>query len=100
MVTVAMSDHLHAEVALTAIAAGCHVFCEKPLATTLADAARLVEAAASRGVTLGVDHNRRFGFGYRIALALLDTGKLGDVRQVVFHVLDHNPRRKSRGSPK
>ena len=34
----------------------------------LADAARLVEAAASRGVTLGVDHNRRFGFGYRVAL--------------------------------
>ena len=93
MVTVATPDHLHAEVALEAIAAGCHVFCEKPLATTAADAARLVEAAARRGVTLGVDHNRRFGFGYRVAHDLLGAGKLGGVRQVVFHVLDRPPRR-------
>src|SRR5262245_16119559 len=59
-VTVATPDHLHVEVTLEAIEAGCHVFCEKPLATTADDARRLVEAAARRGVVLGVDHNRRF----------------------------------------
>ncbi len=44
-------------------------------------------------MTLGVDHNRRFGFGYRVAHDLLGAGQLGGVRQVVFHVLDRPPRR-------
>jgi predicted dehydrogenase len=92
VVTVATPDHLHVEVALAAIEAGCHVFCEKPVATTSAEARRLVEAAARRGVTLGVDHNRRFGFGYRTARELLEDGRLGRVRQVVIHILDRTPR--------
>jgi myo-inositol 2-dehydrogenase/D-chiro-inositol 1-dehydrogenase len=91
VVTVATPDHLHVEVAMKAIAAGCDVFCEKPLAATLVDARRLVAAAGERGVTLGVDYNRRFGFGYRIARGLLEAGKLGDLRQVVFQVLDRTP---------
>jgi predicted dehydrogenase len=92
VVTVATPDHLHVEVALAAIDAGCHVFCEKPLGTTSADARLLVDGAARRGVMLGVNHNRRFGFGYRTARGLLDDGQLGEVRQVVFHVLDRLPR--------
>src|SRR6266436_9184072 len=49
----------HVELALRAIAAGKHVFCEKPMATTLADAQRLLDAAqASRVFQVG--HNRRF----------------------------------------
>ena len=92
VVTVATPDHLHVNVALTAIAAGCHVFCEKPLAATANDARRLVEAAACRGVLLGVDYNRRFGYGYQVARGLLDGRKLGEVHQVVIHVLDRPPR--------
>ena len=92
VVTIATPDHLHVDVALEAIDAGCHVFCEKPLATTAAEARSLVDAAARRGVMLGVDYNRRFGFGYRHARTLLEDGKLGDVRQVLIHVLDRTPR--------
>jgi myo-inositol 2-dehydrogenase/D-chiro-inositol 1-dehydrogenase len=92
VVTVATPDHLHVEVTLASIEAGCHVFCEKPVATTSADARRLVEAAARRDVMLGVDHNRRFGFGYQIAHGLLVEGELGSMRQVVIHVLDRPPR--------
>ena len=92
VVTVATPDHRHVDVVLSAIATGCHVFCEKPLATTAADALQMVEAAAHRGVALGVDHNRRFGFGYRTARRLIDEGRLGQVHALIFHVVDRTPR--------
>jgi myo-inositol 2-dehydrogenase/D-chiro-inositol 1-dehydrogenase len=91
VVTVATPDHCHVDVVLAAITAGCHVFCEKPLATTAADCRQLVEAAAERGVFLGVDHNRRFGFGYRMARRLVDGGEIGRVNLVGLHVLDRTP---------
>jgi predicted dehydrogenase len=50
VVMVATPDHLHVGVTLQAIEAGCHVFCEKPLATTSVEARRLVDAAAYQGV--------------------------------------------------
>ncbi|WP_159501196.1 Gfo/Idh/MocA family protein [Microbacterium sp. 18062] len=48
IVHVATPNALHAAQALAALAAGAHVVCEKPLATTVADAERLVAAAAGR----------------------------------------------------
>jgi predicted dehydrogenase len=90
--TIATPDHLHVGVALGAIEAGCHVFCEKPLASTAAEARKLVDAAARRSIMLGVDYNRRFGFGYRQARSLLDGGRLGSLRHLFIHVLDRTPR--------
>ncbi len=92
VVSVATPDHLHVEVVLAAIERGCHVFCEKPLATSVDDARLLVVAAATRGVILGVDHNRRFGFGYRTARRLVDEGRVGPLHCMVFHVVDRTPR--------
>jgi predicted dehydrogenase len=46
----------HAPFAMAAIEAGCHVFCEKPIATTLADAEAVVHAARSRGVKMVVGY--------------------------------------------
>jgi predicted dehydrogenase len=90
-VTIATPDHLHMEPALAAIAAGCHVFCEKPLAATAAEAERLVRAAEERGVALGVDYNRRFGFGYRTARRLVDEGAIGRVESCLVRVTDPVP---------
>jgi myo-inositol 2-dehydrogenase / D-chiro-inositol 1-dehydrogenase len=50
----------HAELALEALAAGKHVFCEKPLATTLQDARRVLDAAAASRTVFQMGHNRRF----------------------------------------
>lgn len=58
-VSVATPDHLHRDVAVACAAAGKHILVEKPLATTVADAEAIVQAARARGVTLMVDfHNR------------------------------------------
>jgi predicted dehydrogenase len=50
----------HAEQIIAAARAGKHVFCEKPLTTSGADATRAIEAVAAAGVQLGIGHERRF----------------------------------------
>jgi myo-inositol 2-dehydrogenase/D-chiro-inositol 1-dehydrogenase len=50
----------HTELAVAAAAAGKHVFCEKPMATNLADAQRVMDAARASHAIFQVGHNRRF----------------------------------------
>lgn len=50
----------HADLVVAAAQAGKHVFCEKPMALTLDDADRAIDAAATAGVALQVGFNRRF----------------------------------------
>ena len=57
IVAIATPNSLHAPIALAAIANGKHVYCEKPLATTLADAAAMTEAARRAGVVTLVGFN-------------------------------------------
>src|SRR5580658_6541804 len=66
----------HGELALQTIAAGKHVFCEKPMCTELAAAERVAEAAMASPRVFQVGHNRRFAHVYkgaREALAKLGT---------------------------
>ncbi len=90
-VAIATPDHLHVEPTLAAIEAGCHVFCEKPLATQVCEAQRLVSAARNGKVHLGVDYNRRFAFGYRTARRLLDEGAIGRLQTLRIQVSDRTP---------
>jgi len=60
VVILANPSELHAQTALASIAAGKHVLVEIPIAMTLLDAERVVSAAESRGVLLGVVHPLRF----------------------------------------
>jgi predicted dehydrogenase len=75
----------HAEIAIAALAAGKHVFCEKPLANTLPEAEAMV-AAATQASEQGV--RSMVGFNYRrvpaLALAqrLVAEGRLGTIRHV------------------
>ena len=50
----------HTELAIAAAQAGKHVFCEKPMATSLADAQAVLDAAARSSAVFQVGHNRRF----------------------------------------
>lgn len=90
-VTVATPDDQHLEPVIRALAAGCHVFCEKPMATSLADAQRMVAAANEHDRQLAIDYNRRFGFGYQKAHELISNGRIGDLRYAMIRVTDGFP---------
>src|SRR5438128_221847 len=77
LVVVATPTYLHAEHAIAAARAGKHVFCEKPLARTLADAERIVRACEDAGVSLAVGHVVRYFPEYQAAKRMLDDGTLG-----------------------
>jgi len=67
----------HAEVALAAIAAGKHVWGEKPLAMTVAEGRDVVKAAAAAGVRVGCAPDTVLGTGIQTARALVDAGQIG-----------------------
>lgn len=67
----------HTELVVAAAAAGKHVFCEKPMALTLADADRAIAAAEQAGVVLQVGFNRRFAPAFAAARAAIDAGRIG-----------------------
>jgi predicted dehydrogenase len=67
----------HAEVALAAIAAGKSVYNEKPLASTTADARRVLTAAAQAGVRVGAAPDTVLGTGIQTARAAIDDGLIG-----------------------
>src|SRR6266545_5250537 len=66
-VVVATPEWLHLEPALAAIDAGKHLLVEKPIASTVEDAQRIVDAAEAAGVTLMVCHQLRFDPRYALA---------------------------------
>ena len=79
-VVIAAPARFHAGLVVAAAGAGRHVFCEKPMAVTLADADRAIDAARTAGVVLQVGFNRRFAPDWRAARWLLDAGRLGTPR--------------------
>jgi myo-inositol 2-dehydrogenase/D-chiro-inositol 1-dehydrogenase len=79
-VVIAAPARFHADLVVAAAAAGKGVFCEKPMAMTLAEADRAIEAARAAGVVLQVGFNRRFAADWQAARALLDAGRLGTPR--------------------
>jgi len=73
----------HGELALQAIAAGKHVFCEKPMCVELAAAERVAEAALLSSRVFQVGHNRRFAHVYKGAhgaLAKLGTALCAEIK--------------------
>ena len=77
-VFVCLPTSLHAEVALAAIAAGKHVFCEKPMARDSAECQAMLDAAERAGVRLMVGHYLRFLPNHQQAVRLLREGKIGE----------------------
>ena len=81
-VIIATPDALHADQTLRAIAAGKHVFVEKPMVTSSADGRRVVEAAEAADVTAGVAYHLRWHAGHRAMDRLIRGGALGELRHM------------------
>lgn len=79
-VVIAAPARAHAELVVAAARAGKAVFCEKPMAVTLADADRAIDAVRAAGVVLQVGFNRRFAADWQAARALIEDGRLGTPR--------------------
>jgi predicted dehydrogenase len=69
----------HGPVAMQAVAAGKHVYNEKPLTTDLESAKALIAAANAKGVLVGCAPDTVLGAGIQTARAALDSGVIGDV---------------------
>jgi predicted dehydrogenase/threonine dehydrogenase-like Zn-dependent dehydrogenase len=78
-VLLSVPHHLHAPLALQAIAAGKHVVVEKPLANDLASAVEMTEAAERAGVVLSVAFAYRYKPESLVARWLMDHGAVGEV---------------------
>lgn len=85
-VFIATPNVFHADQVVAAAGAAKHVFCDKPLATSVSDARRAIDACASAGVSLGVNfHNRHLPW-VRDVSGLIADGNIGEVRVVQLQV--------------
>jgi predicted dehydrogenase len=80
LVDVCLPTPVHAEHALRALAAGKHVLCELPLATTMDDARRIVDAAAARDRQVFVDMFGRFDPATEFLHTAIAQGRYGALK--------------------
>ena len=87
IVAVVTPDHLHRDVVEVAVAAGVQgIFCEKPIATTLADADAIVAAVRRAGVTVNINYTRRWYPEFVEARRLIRSGAIGRLSQIVLEM--------------
>ena len=78
-------NFVHAEQTEIAAAAGKHVFCEKPIANTIADADRIVRACEDAGVVLAVGNQARREGVFRGMKEIVDSGEWGRALMAETH---------------
>jgi predicted dehydrogenase len=79
LVDICTPEFLHAEQTVAAAAAGKHVFCEKPMASSVEEADAMIAGCINAGVKLMVGHSRRFTPRYVRIRAAIDAGEIGNV---------------------
>lgn len=79
IVDIATPNDSHAEIAIAAAAAGKHIFCEKPIARTSEEAARMLEAVKKAGVTNMLAFNYRRTPAVVLAKKFIDEGAIGKI---------------------
>ena len=81
-VLICSSTDTHADIAIEAIKAGKHVFCEKPISQDLAKIKEVMEALKGSNVKFQVGFNRRFDHNFEAVRSAVADGKIGDVHIV------------------
>ncbi|MDQ0205416.1 Gfo/Idh/MocA family protein [Alkalicoccobacillus murimartini] len=77
-VTICTPNIFHAEMAKQALEAGVHVFCEKPMATSVEDCQVMVDAANDSSKILMIGYHYRFHREAEAAKKLMESGEIGD----------------------
>ncbi len=90
-VVVAAATPAHAELTLAAVERGIPTFCEKPIASTAAESARVAETITRTGIPVQVGYQRRFDAAFAAAKAAVDNGSLGIVHTVRSTTMDPTP---------
>lgn len=92
-VVVVIPNYKHADIAVDALHAGKHVLSEKPMATHLADAGRMMEAAKQKNLVLQIGHQMRYARRFHQAADLIRQGRIGTVEYVYAAIFrgDWNP---------
>ncbi len=96
-VTVSTADHSHAPASILAMRAGKHVYCQKPLTHTVAEARMMREVAAKMGVCTQMGNQGSALNGLRRAVELIHGGLLGEVHEA--HVWTNRPAHYWKQSP-
>lgn len=77
--------YLHAEMACSLLERGYHVFCEKPMGRTSAEARRMAETAERSGRKLMIGQCLRFWPGYEYLKETVESGRFGQVTEGYFY---------------
>ena len=86
VVSISTPSPHHTDPALAAVEAGVRaIFLEKPVASNIRDARRIIDACHDAGVALMVNHTRRGDFAYRQARRLIDEGAIGELHTMTAH---------------
>ncbi|MGP2440567.1 Gfo/Idh/MocA family protein [Streptomyces sp. JW3] len=88
---VAAATDAHPALIRAGVAAGVPVFCEKPVARTMAEGMEVLKAVAGRDVPVQIGFNRRFDAGFGAARAAVRAGALGPLHTVRSTTLDPAP---------
>lgn len=90
-VVVAAATPAHAALTLAAVERGIPTFCEKPIASTAAESARIAEVIAKSGVPVQVGYQRRFDAAFAAAKRAVDDGSVGTLHTVRSTTMDPAP---------
>ena len=83
-VSITVPDHMHAPIAMAAMRAGKHVYCQKPMCHDVGEARALTLMAARAGVVTQLGTQHASGIGDRSAVEWLREGRIGKIRHVVL----------------
>ncbi|MBN9217204.1 MAG: Gfo/Idh/MocA family oxidoreductase [Mesorhizobium sp.] len=86
-IVMALPPQFHADLSVRAVESGKDVLVEKPIALTVPDAERSVQAAKDNGRVFMVGHVLRFHPAFETLKGLIDKGELGEVRYIHSHRL-------------
>jgi predicted dehydrogenase len=98
-VLIATPLHQHAHIAIDALKAGKHVFCEKTMARTLSECKLMYDTAKQTGKILQIGHQRCFKPTYIKAIEYIRSGKIGKVNQIRAYWHRNNDWRRPLPSP-